>query len=261
MLPAPRYAAPLGAALLALAQPGTGPAHAELARADPARAETVRAEPLRAVVELFTSQGCAACRGADPVFRDLTGRPGILALTLPVTYWDYLGWKDTLAQKPFTERQHAYAGVRGIRQVFTPQAIVNGAASVVASDRAEMEHALAREAAQPGGLPVPVRGEERGDRIVIDVGPGAQRGEVWLLSVLRRRPVAIERGENRGRTATYLNVVRGMQRVGPWSGQPAHYEVPLPAGRGDADAWVVVLQGTGNGKPGRIWGAAKGPGL
>ncbi len=260
--PVTRPAARLGAALLALAGPCAAPVRAEPVRAEAVRAEPVRAEPLRAVVELFTSQGCAACRGADPVFRDLAGRPGIVALTLPVTYWDYLGWKDTLAQKPFTERQHAYAGPHGIRQVFTPQAIVNGAASVVASDRAGLERALAREAVQPGGLSVPVRGEERGDRIVIDVGAGGQRGEVWLLSVLRRRPVAIERGENRGRTATYLNVVRGIQRVGPWSGQPVHYEVPLPSARAaDADAWVVVLQGASNGKPGRIWGAAKGPGL
>ncbi len=270
MVPVLRHAARLGALLLAAAGPCTAPARAEQDRAEliraeqggaePERTESLRTEPLRAVVELFTSQGCAACRGADPVFRDLAGRPGIVALTLPVTYWDYLGWKDTLAQKPFTERQHAYAGPHGIRQVFTPQAIVNGAASVVASDRAGLERLLARETGQPGGLPVPVRGEERGGRVVIDVGAGGQRGEVWLLSVLRRRPVAIERGENRGRTATYLNVVRAMQRVGPWSGQPAHYEVPLPAVR-DADAWVVVLQGSGNGKPGRIWGAAKGPGL
>ena len=144
--PVTRPAARLGAALLALAGPC----------AAPVRAEPARAEPLRAVVELFTSQGCAACRGADPVFRDLAGRPGIVALTLPVTYWDYLGWKDTLAQTPFTERQHAYAGPHGIRQVFTPQAIVNGAASVVASDRAGLERALAREAVQPGGLSVPV---------------------------------------------------------------------------------------------------------
>ena len=260
MLPAPRHAARLGARFCArfcamvLALAGACSA--------PARAEPARGEPLRAVVELFTSQGCAACRGADPVFRELAGRPGIVALTLPVTYWDYLGWKDTLAQKPFTERQHAYAGLHGIRQVFTPQAIVNGAASVVASDRTGLERILGREAAQPGGLPVPVRGEERGDHIAIDVGAGGQRGEVWLLSVLRRRPVAIERGENRGRTATYLNVVRGMHRVGSWSGQPVHYEVPLPTARvADADAWVVVLQGASNGKPGRIWGAAKGPGL
>lgn len=72
-----------------------------------------RAEPVRAVVELFTSQGCGACRAADPVLRDLARKPGVVALTLPVTYWDYLGWKDTLALRPLTERQRAYARGRG----------------------------------------------------------------------------------------------------------------------------------------------------
>ncbi len=251
MLPAHRYAArPVLAAVLAVALAGP-------------RIQPAAAEPLKAVVEVFTSQGCLVCRAADPVIGELAGRPGILALTLPVTYWDYLGWKDTLAQRPFNERQHAYAGLTGVRQAFTPQAVVNGGSSAVGSDRSEIDRIL-QEIAGQGGLPVPVRGEERGDRIVVDVGgasaPG--RAEVWLVPVLRRRPVTVERGESRGRTVTYLNVARGLQRVGAWTGQPAHFEVPRSAVRiGDADSWVVLVQGVSNGKPGKIWGAAKGPGL
>ncbi|MFD0936896.1 DUF1223 domain-containing protein, partial [Methylobacterium trifolii] len=126
-----------------------------VAVAEPVRAEPLRAEPLRAVVEMFTSQGCAVCRSADPVVGELARRPGVLALTFPVTYWDYLGWRDTLAQRPFTERQHAYGSSRGARQVYTPQAVVNGGASVVGSDRAGLERVLG-EAAMQGGLPVPV---------------------------------------------------------------------------------------------------------
>ncbi|WP_375453509.1 DUF1223 domain-containing protein [uncultured Methylobacterium sp.] len=230
------------------------------------------AESLRAVVELFTSQGCAACRSADPVIGDLARHPGVLALTLPVTYWDYLGWKDTLAQAPFGERQHAYAGGLSARQVFTPQAVVNGGASTVGSDRAGLER-LVRESGSRGGLPVPVRGEEHGDRIVVEVGaePGSGakgdldsdlKGDVWLVPVLRSRPVVIGGGENRGRTVTYVNVVRGLQRLGPWTGQPVRFEVSGVAARvAEADAWVVVVQGAAGGRPGRIWGAAKGPGL
>ena len=40
------------------------------------------------------------------------------------------------------------------------------------------------------------------------------------------------------------------------------FEVPRAAARiGEADAWVVVVQGSTGGRPGRIYGAAKGPGL
>ncbi|MGU3539121.1 DUF1223 domain-containing protein [Methylobacterium sp. A54F] len=229
--------------------------------AEPARA----GEPVRAVIELFTSQGCAVCRPADQVIGDLARRPDVLALTLPVTYWDYLGWKDTLAQPPFTERQRAYASLKGARQIFTPQVIVNGGASAVGSDRGALER-LMREGGTGGPLPVSVRCEERGDRIVVDVGAeaggGPAKGEVWLVPVLRNRPVSIERGENKGRVAIYVNVVRGLHRLGAWAGQAAHFEVPASTAQvAEADSYVIMLQGSANGRPGRILGAAKGPRL
>ncbi|MDP4002362.1 thioredoxin family protein [Methylobacterium sp. NEAU K] len=229
-------------------------------------AARVQAEPIRAVVELFTSQGCGACRSADPVIRDLARQPGMVALTLPVTYWDYLGWKDTLALRPLNERQRAYARGRGARQIFTPQVVVDGGGVAVGSDRAALERLL-REASQRGGLPIPVRGEMHGDRILVEAGAAPEakpefRGDVWLVPVLRSRAIAIQSGENGGRTATYINVVRGMVRLGPWTGQPTHFDVPCTLAEiADADSWVVLLQGASEGRPGRILGAAKGPGL
>jgi hypothetical protein len=230
----------------------------------PARAqEAAEGPPPRAVVELFTSQGCSACPPADRLVSELARDPGVIALTLPVTYWDYLGWKDTLASTSFTARQRAYAGMRGDRQVFTPQAVVNGAATVVGSDRVALERSI-RDPGTAASLPVPIHSDTAPDRIVIDVGAGRDAGrtaEVWLLPVARTREVAIGRGENRGRTVTYRNVVRGMHHVGSWRGTPAHYEVPRTAlAVADADSYVVVLQAENNG-PGRILGAAKGPGL
>ncbi|KMO39930.1 hypothetical protein VQ02_08765 [Methylobacterium variabile] len=231
-----------------------------LGLAGPVRAEDA---PPRAVVELFTSQGCSACPPADRLVSELARDPGVIALTLPVTYWDYLGWKDTLASTSFTARQRAYAGMRGDRQVFTPQAVVNGAATVVGSDRAALERSI-RDPGTAASLPVRIRSEAAPDRIVIDVGPAPEAGrtaELWLLPVARTREVAIGRGENRGRTVTYRNVVRGMHHVGSWHGAPARYEMPRAVlATADADSYVLVLQAENNG-PGRILGAAKGPGL
>jgi hypothetical protein len=219
-------------------------------------------EAPRVVVELFTSQGCSACPPADRIIGDLSHDPGVIALSLPVTYWDYLGWKDTLAHSAFTERQRAYAGMRGDRQVYTPQAVINGASAVIGSDRAALEHTI-RDPGTAVSLPVPIESAVKGDRILVDVGaaPDAgRRAELWLLAVARAREVAIGRGENRGKTVTYRNVVRGMHRVGLWAGAPAHYEVPRTVLTGDADSYVLVLQAEYGG-PGRILGAAKGPGL
>jgi len=221
-------------------------------------------EPPKAVVELFTSQGCSSCPPADRVVYDLSKEPGIVALSFPVDYWDYLGWKDTLASPAFSARQRAYAEARGDRQVFTPQVIVNGKTSCVGSDRAQIGRAMTRAPAARQSLPVRIDLAEKGETLAIEVGraePPAS-GEVWVLPVLKEREVAIGRGENRGRSVTYANVVRGMTRAGFWSGAQAHFEVPLTKARpADADSYVVILQAGEQEKPGPILGAAKGPGL
>jgi hypothetical protein len=221
-------------------------------------------DPPKAVIELFTSQGCSSCPPADRVLYDLAREPGIVALSFPVDYWDYLGWKDTLASPAFSARQRAYASARGDRQVFTPQVVVNGKVSCVGSDRAQIGRSMTRAAAGRQSLPVRIDIAEKGTMLAIEVGraePPAS-GEVWVLPVAKEREVAIGRGENRGRSVTYANVVRGMTRAGFWSGAPAHFEVPLKKARHpDADSYVVILQGGEQEKPGPILGAAKGPGL
>src|SRR5947207_15967127 len=75
----------------------------------------------RAVLELFTSQGCSSCPPADRLLGQLAADPSVIALSLPIDYWDYLGWKDTLADPRHTARQRAYSKVRGDHEVYTPQ--------------------------------------------------------------------------------------------------------------------------------------------
>ncbi len=62
---------------------------------------------VRNVVELFTSQGCSSCPPADRILSRLARDPATLAMSFPVDYWDYIGWKDTLAQPSYTARQTA----------------------------------------------------------------------------------------------------------------------------------------------------------
>ncbi len=81
------------------------------------------------------------------------------------------------------------------------------------------------------------------------------------MPVLKTHTVPIGRGENRGKTITYANVVRGMTRVGTWQGEAARFEVPLTTAKGDADAYVVLLQAIRGSKLGPILGAAKSAGL
>ena len=100
------------------------------------------------VIELFTSQGCSSCPPADKLLGELARDPSLIALSLPVDYWDYLGWKDTLALHGHSDRQRAYAQARGDREVYTPQVVVNGVVHVLGSDKAAIEHAIAQTRAQ-----------------------------------------------------------------------------------------------------------------
>jgi hypothetical protein len=223
-------------------------------------AKPVHAEP-RAVVELFTSQGCSSCPPADQIIGDLAKDPGVIALSLPIDYWDYLGWKDTLADSRFSARQKAYSRMRGDRDVYTPQAIVNGSMHVIGSDRASIEGAMAQTKKADGVMSVPVTMSVSGEQLTVSVeagkGPTVAHGEVWLCSVSKAVPITISRGENRGREITYHNVVRNLFKVGDWNGSSGSWTVPLEnISREGVDAAVVYVQDGNRDKPGPMLGAA-----
>jgi hypothetical protein len=227
----------------------------------PALAQQPAAQP-RAVVELFTSQGCSSCPAADALFVELAKDPRLITLTLPVTYWDYLGWKDTLGQEVFSKRQKLYAKARGDGQIYTPQAVVNGAAHIVGSDRTGIDK-LVKEQGKDG-FPVRIALQETNGALQVALAEAPYSGEkpavVWLLQVSRTAIVPIERGENSGKTVTYANVVRGISRIGEWNGAAATLKVPLDGARlPQADGYVVLVQADLYTRQSAILGAARSP--
>ena len=104
---------------------------------------SAQAEP-RAVIELFTSQGCSSCPAADKLLGELAADPSLVPISVPIDYWDYLGWKDTLADPRNTARQKSYAHVRGDGQIYTPQVVVNGSVHALGSDKSAIELAIAK---------------------------------------------------------------------------------------------------------------------
>ncbi|MEM1138800.1 MAG: DUF1223 domain-containing protein, partial [Pseudomonadota bacterium] len=87
------------------------------------------------VVELYTSQGCSSCPPADRFAGDLAKRDDCLPLTLSVDYWDYLGWKDTLASPDNTKRQTNYNHALMNGRLYTPQMVIQGYTHEVGSRR------------------------------------------------------------------------------------------------------------------------------
>ena len=223
------------------------------------------AQSPRAVVELFTSQGCSSCPPADKILGELAQDPTVVALTMPIDYWDYLGWKDTLADARFSKRQKAYSRMRGDRDVYTPQMIVNGERHLIGSDRAAIDDAMRDTKRANGVMSVPVSMTVAGKQLditVTAVSPehAARRGEIWICAISRAVPIAIARGENRGREIVYHNVVRNWLKVGDWSGETASWSVPMEnIARDGVDAAAVYVQDGTRERPGAMLGAAFTP--
>jgi hypothetical protein len=207
------------------------------------------------VVELFTSQGCSSCPPADMLLAQLaTTRHDVLAMSLPITYWDMLGWKDTLASDANTRRQKAYADTMKRGGVYTPQMIVDGVDDLVGSRDAAVEAAIAAREADMDFVPVTLSATPKEIRVVVGTGHAGPDATIWLFHILGKSTVAIGSGENDGAKVTYRNVVRDVRAVGLWKGQQVALDLP----RGEMtsaphDAIAVVVQ---QGGYGRIVGAA-----
>ncbi len=221
----------------------------------------LRAEQRRVLVELFTSQGCSSCPAADRLLGELSKDPNILTMSLAVDYWDYLGWKDTLALPGHAKRQRAYAGSRGDRAVYTPQVVINGTVHVLGSDKGAIERAVkhARAGAEQTQLAIEAKVADGSVQVTVPAtnDPG-QTGEVWLCPIAKKIPVEISRGENKGHTVTYTNVVRGWVKLGDWNGQPGKFSKPLSEikSKGEFDTFAVVVQSGRPDAPGNVLGAA-----
>jgi hypothetical protein len=210
-------------------------------------------EPIDVVVELFSSQGCNSCPPGDKLLTELRDKPGVLALTFHVDYWDYLGWKDTLASPDFSQRQYDYAKARGDMDVYTPQMIVNGEKQMVGSQRSEVFAVL--EQSRQAAWPVSVDIADTGKELVFALGAGAgSEATLWIMPILDRVSVKIEKGEMAGREVTYTNVVRKLVPAAMWTGAAAKVSLPRDGLlTPDATGCIALLQ---KGKVGPVLGVA-----
>lgn len=203
--------------------------------------------PHPVLLELFTSQGCSDCPAADKLVTELAHRPDVIALSLPITYWDILGWKDTFATDANTRRQKSYARIMNRSGVYTPQMIIDGRLDVVGNQRDRVMQAVAmRTSASGHEAAVPVLLRRTGNRIEIAIAKSKHAPKngatIWVMRTLGQGSVNIGDGENRNRLLTYTNVVRDLQRAGEWKGQAMKIDLPVNLAKPQYDGIVVVLQ-------------------
>ena len=204
------------------------------------------------VVELFTAQGCASCGEANANVARLADKPGLLALTFSVDYWDYLGWADTFARPEFAERQEAYVARLSLREPYTPQVVVDGQAQTSGS-KADKVDKLVREASKAQRNPPDIHFVGSARVYVGSARPPKGGGEVWLIRYdPREQDVAVRSGDNKGQILPHRNVVREVVRLGGWRGSPAAFRLPAASEEG---LKTVVLVQAGHG--GRMLGVGE----
>ncbi len=204
------------------------------------------------VVELYTSQGCSSCPPADLVLEQLVQHDYVIALALHVDYWDYLGWKDEFADPAFSARQRRYARAWNERSVYTPQMVVHGEQYMVGSRGDEVQRQIMQHENDVVTVSLDVQMHDGSATVsVAPKGRNVAASAVYLVGYSNGQDVAIERGELRGRTLHYVNVVQSWQTVANWDGAAA---ISFQTQHlGDLN-YVVIIQEAGQG---RILAAAR----
>lgn len=215
-----------------------------------------RAEPAQqpVLVELFTSQGCSSCPPADAFLAELAERPGVLALSYHVDYWNYIGWTDPFSSPEATARQRAYGKTLGSRVAYTPQMVIDGRHDAVGSHRETVEQAIAAAAASPHVALVIAGDDATGYRAVLPATALDMPARIWLVLFDGSHETTVTRGENTGRTIENRNVVRGIVDLAAWDGSAT--EIPLaldPALTAGRDNCAVIVQ---EGKAGPVLATA-----
>jgi hypothetical protein len=199
------------------------------------------------VVELYTAQGCGSCDKANAFAASLADRAGVTALTFNVDYWDYLGWKDTFAQPEFSDRQRAFDKRFGLKDVYTPQIIVEGDGQASGDNPADVEALIKQVRHSPDKGPEIIPRADGTVEVGASGGRHTRKLEVWLVRFdPRLESVQVKEGDNRGQTVSHRNVVRQLAKLGAWDGRRKIYR--LPAAPVDGLATLILVQGENGGR-------------
>jgi hypothetical protein len=246
-----------------------GPVMLKHARAGAPPEGTKIAKGSPVVVELFTSEGCSSCPPADALLARISksssfaGAP-IIAIAEHVDYFNHLGWADPYSKSQFTERQQGYVDAMHLKEVYTPQMIVDGRIEFLGHNEDAARTAIAA-ASRASKATVNVHVESlKGNALTLklDVGAvpakdGGEAADILVGVTEDNLNSSITRGENAGRKLAHVRVLRGIKSVGTAGKAPVSQSASatLQEAWKRADLWAIVLvQGHDTG---HIYGAGQ----
>ena len=218
------------------------------------------------VVELYTSEGCSSCPPAEAQIGRLAQQPDVIALAFHVDYWDELGWRDRFGLPESVVRQRQYAHTLQLRNIYTPQLIIDGQRDLVGGGG---DNAItggtgsgigngsgSGSGSRKSGVPLDLSVQDGNLTITLGAQPQPVACDVLLLGLLPQASSTVTRGENAGRVLREFNIVRSVRKLGKWQGEGRSFTVPLTVLAPDATGAVVLVQ---QHDQGAIVGAASRP--
>lgn len=186
------------------------------------------------LVELFTSEGCSDCPPADRILEELDSKQPIphaqaIVLSEHVTYWNHQGWRDPFSLDEIDLRQKEYGSRFNLDDIYTPQAVIDGAAQMVGNNGSRVAEAVERAASSPkrsltiadarwdnGAVSFTVHGQpDSGSKVIAVLAADASGSKVT-------------KGENAGRTLNHVAVVRSIKEFN--AGAADGHTLRLPGG-------------------------------
>jgi hypothetical protein len=174
------------------------------------------------LIELFTSEGCSSCPPADDLLAQLDKQPipGVHAIVLSehVTYWDRLGWKDPFSMDAMTDRQRDYGSRFHLDDIYTPQAVVDGATQFTGSDARKMEAAIQQAVTTPKTELTILSAQWTGTALEFSAHASSAPDAILFAALAyNAEQVSVLKGENGGHTLHHVAVVRALQNFGKTS--------------------------------------------
>ncbi|MBC7425240.1 MAG: DUF1223 domain-containing protein, partial [Bacteroidia bacterium] len=195
-----------------------------------------------------SSEGCSSCPPGDKLMEQIVdaakkdNRP-IYLLAFHVDYWDFLGWKDTLAKPEYTKRQYAYRDALKTESIYTPQAIINGKYESTGSNSSKIMSFIDQEASKTPECTLTCTATkvnaEKSLTVNYEISGNHENSTVNFAVLLKTVTHKIKNGENRGETLTHIKVVRSLVQDKP-TGNSGQKTISIPGNPKDYEVVVFV---------------------
>lgn len=192
------------------------------------------------LLELFTSQGCSSCPPADKVAEQLALNHSdkVLPISMHVSYWNYLGWKDPFSSKINDERQSIYARNFAKRSIYTPQAVIDGNYQTVGSQTISLSKLIDKAYKEQIDIPITVENLAKNIKVSLKENKSIKKAKLIMFELDKKHLTKVSRGENTGKTLISTNTVHKMQVIADWNGKDFNKLINKPK----SDRILFVLQ-------------------